>query len=61
MILTKKLLDKLRHTDYLCSKLTDEQANRLLLLYSEDPAPEPPYVWDEEHIWLTLRKMIRSN
>ena len=60
MILTKKLLDQLRRTNFFCAKLTDEQADKLLCIFAEEPAPEPPYVWDEEYIWLTIRKMIRS-
>jgi len=58
MILTKKLLAQLRHTNFFCAKLTDEQADKLLCLFGHEPKQEPPYVWDEEHIWYTIRKMI---
>lgn len=59
MILTEKRLRKLRQTDYICSRLTDEQATELLRIFGEEPAPEPPYAWDEEVIWHTIRKMTR--
>lgn len=61
MILTKERLDQLRHTNFFCAKLTDEQADKLIYIFGEEPVPEPPYVWDEEHIWHTIRNMIRSN
>lgn len=61
MILTKKLIEQLRCTDYFCAKLTDEQADRLLFIFGQEPTPEPPYVWDEEHIWHTIRKRVCSN
>lgn len=57
MILTEKLLRKWRETNYICSRLTNEQAAELLYLFGEEPDPEPPYIWDEELIWHTIRKM----
>ena len=57
MILSKILLTQLRRTNFFCAKLTDEQADKLLDLFGQEPTPEPPYVWDEEHIWHTIRKM----
>jgi hypothetical protein len=57
MILTKRMLDHLRETNYICSRLTNAQAERLLVIFGQEPAPEPPFVWDEEPIWHTIRKM----
>ncbi len=58
MILTKKSLDRLRSSNFFCAKLTNEQADKLLELFGKEPATEHPFVWDEEHIWFTIRKMI---
>lgn len=57
MTLTSQLLDHLRATDYLCSRLTSAQAEELLAVFAVEPAPEPPFVWDEETIWHTIRKI----
>ena len=59
MILTKQKLDRLREEDYICSKLTDAQAQELLYILGREPYPELPFVWDEETIWHTIRKMTR--
>ena len=59
MILTEKLLRRLRGTNFFCSRLTNEQEQELLLLFGEEPYPEPPYVWDEEYIWSVIRSMVR--
>lgn len=59
MILTEKKLNHLRENDYICSKLTNAQARELLDTFGQEPAPEPPYVWDEETMWHTIRKMTR--
>lgn len=59
MTLTKRKLDQLRRQDYICSKLTDSQTAELLALFGREPAPEPPFVWDEETIWHTIRNMTR--
>ena len=60
MILTQEMLKQLREHNYYCAKLTDVQATLLLLLFGQEPAPEPPLIWDEETIWHTIRKMIQS-
>ena len=60
MILTKRYLTYWHQTNYYCAKLTDEQAKELLALFGEEPAPEPPYIWDEETIWHTIRKMTQA-
>ena len=60
MILTKRQIDHLRQTNFLCAKLSDEKANELLTLFGKEPDPDLPYVWDEETIWLTIRKMTHS-
>ena len=59
MILTEKRLNYLRTHNYICSKLTDIQAAELLAIFGHEPHPEPPFYWDEETIWHTIRKMTR--
>ena len=59
MILTKLELDRLREEDFICSKLTDSQAQELLDIFGQEPYSEPPFIWDEETIWHTIRKMTR--
>ena len=59
MILTKPELDRLREEDFICSRLTDTQAQKLLNIFGREPYPEPPFIWDEETIWHTIRKMTR--
>ena len=59
MLLTEKMLRRLRGTNFFCSRLTSEQEKELLFLFGEEPYPDPPYVWDEEYIWETIRNMVR--
>ena len=59
MILTKLELDRLREEDFICSRLTDTQAQELLNSFGRESYPEPPFIWDEETIWHTIRKMTR--
>jgi len=59
MTLSEKQLNRLRQTNYLCSRLTNEQAAKLLELYGDEPGDEPHYVWDKEDIWFTIRNMAR--
>lgn len=58
MTITKRQLDKLRSNNWYCSKLTNAQAEELLRIFGEEPAPEPPYVWPEEAFWHTVKKLV---
>lgn len=58
MILTRKRLSYWRQTNFICAGLTDEQAEELLILFGKEP--EPPCTWDEETIWIAIRKMTQS-
>lgn len=58
MTITKRQLDKLRSDNWYCSMLTNAQADELLRIFGEEPAPEPPYIWLEEDFWYTVKKMV---